>query len=66
MLINFDKRNMENRALKSKTSSLIRQGESSSSINTALLDNQKDTSATNFVRSCPFRIENIDRNAIIK
>jgi hypothetical protein len=54
------------RTQKSKTTSLIRQGESSSSINTARVDDQKDTSATYFVRSCPFRIENIDRHAIIK
>jgi hypothetical protein len=55
-----------NRTQKSKTSSLIRQDESSSSINTVLLDDQNSTPTKHFLQSCPFRIENIDRNAIIK
>jgi hypothetical protein len=55
-----------NRTQKSKTSSLIRQDESSSSINTVLLGDQNGTSTKHFLQSCPFRIENIDRNAIIK
>ena len=55
------------RTQKSKSSSLIRQGASSASINPARAeDRQKDTSATYFVRSCPFRMENVDRHAIIR
>ncbi len=51
---------------KSRKSSLIRQGESSSPMKTILIDDQKDISTKNFLQSCPYRIENIDRNAIIK
>jgi hypothetical protein len=54
------------RTQKSIKSSLIRQTESSSPINAFFVDDQKDISAKNFVRSCPYRVEDIDRNAIIK
>jgi len=51
---------------RSINSSLIRQDESLLPLNTLLINDQKDVSAKNFVQSCPYRIENIDRNAIIK
>jgi hypothetical protein len=51
---------------RSTNSSLIRQDESLLPLNTLLINDQKDVSAKNFVQSCSYRIENIDRNAIIK
>ncbi|CAF2737083.1 unnamed protein product [Rotaria sp. Silwood2] len=51
---------------KSTKSSLTGQDESSSLSNTLPINDQKDISAKNFIHSCSYRIENIDRNAIIK
>ncbi|CAF1096457.1 unnamed protein product [Rotaria sp. Silwood1] len=52
---------------KSTKSSLTGQGESSSLVHTLLINEQKkDISAKNFIQSCSYRIENIDRNTIIK
>ncbi|CAF1005634.1 unnamed protein product [Rotaria sordida] len=51
---------------KSTKSSLIRQDESSSLLNTFIINNQQDISAKNFIQSCSYRIENTDRNAVIK
>jgi len=56
----------QNRMQKSTRSSLIQQGKSLSSMSTLQINDQKDISAKNFVQSCSYRIENIDRNAIIK
>jgi hypothetical protein len=51
---------------RSTNSSLIRQSESLPPINTLIINDQKEISAKNFIQACPYRIENIDRNAIIK
>jgi len=51
---------------RSSNSSLIRQSESLPPINKLIVNDQKEVSVQNFVQACPYRIENIDRNAIIK
>jgi len=51
---------------KSTKSSLIRQGESSSPISTIPDSDQRNISAKNFIQSCPYRTEEIDRSAIIR
>ncbi|CAF1082400.1 unnamed protein product [Rotaria magnacalcarata] len=51
---------------RSTNSSLTGPGKSSTILNNLLINDQKDISATNFIQSCSYHIENIDRNAIIK
>jgi hypothetical protein len=61
---------MENRRSstiqQSRKLSLVQQDNSSSLIKTVRLNDQKDISVNNFVQSCPYRIQDIDHNTIIK
>ena len=56
----------QSRMQRSTKSSLNRQGESSSPMATTLTNTEKENSAKNFVQSCPYRTDDIDRNAIVK
>jgi hypothetical protein len=56
----------QNQMSKSSRLSLIRQEKDSSLMNTVIINDQNDVSVKNFVQSCPYRIEDIDRNAIVK
>jgi hypothetical protein len=55
-----------NQAQQSPKSSLIRQVDSSSPANLLLTDRQQDKHVENFVRTCPYHVEDIDRDAIVK
>lgn len=50
----------------SSKSFITRQDKSASLLNSSIANDQKHVSTKDFIESCPYRTENVDRNDIIK